>query len=309
MIQKIITISPRSFCAGVDRAIEIVEQALVKYGAPIYVRKEIVHNKHVVGALQQKGAIFVAEVSETPTNATLIFSAHGVSPAVWEESRKKNLRIIDATCPLVTKVHNEVLQFVKEGCSIILIGHKHHEEVEGTRGEAPEHIRVVETVEDISELPFTFEDKVAYLSQTTLSLDDTAAIITELRKRYPHIIGPRKEDICYATQNRQNAVKEKAPLCDVVFVLGYPNSSNSVRLVEVAQAYGSRSYLIPDAKSITPQMLTGVTTVGITAGASSPNFLVEEVVQKLRNNQTTIQHYVYKEETIKFSLPKELLFS
>ncbi len=307
-VEKIITISPRSFCAGVDRAIEIVEKAVLKYGTPIYVRKEIVHNKHVVNRLREKGVVFVQDVSDTPPHATLIFSAHGVSPAVWEEARQKKIRIIDATCPLVTKVHNEVLSFVTEGYSIILIGHRNHEETEGTRGEAPEHITVVETAEEVDELAYSAQEKLAYLSQTTLSMDDTAGIITALRAKYPQITGPRKDDICYATQNRQNAVKEQAPNCDVVFVVGYPNSSNSVRLVEVARAYGAKSYLISDAKSITPDMFENARIVGITAGASSPNFLVDEVVEKIRDGREIIvKHYVYKEENVKFSLPKELI--
>ncbi|MEE8105575.1 MAG: 4-hydroxy-3-methylbut-2-enyl diphosphate reductase [Planctomycetota bacterium] len=304
----IILAAPRGFCAGVDRAIEIVERALRSYGAPIYVRHEIVHNRHVVESLRKKGAIFVEEVEEIPEGAVAIFSAHGVSKAVVEGSAARNHRVIDATCPLVTKVHREADTMVEEGRHLILIGHGGHPEVEGTLGQVPAgSIDLVETVEDVDKLALDPDTRLAYVTQTTLSMDDTAAIVDALRERFPNIEGPNQEDICYATQNRQNAVKELTARCDVVLVLGAPNSSNSNRLREVAVEAGSRSYLIESADDFDPAWVEGVSCVGVTAGASAPEILVDQLIATLeKHGGTGVETLRVADERVQFSLPAEL---
>lgn len=281
---KVMLANPRGFCAGVERAIAIVERALAKHGAPIYVRHEVVHNRFVVDDLRKKGAIFVSELSEIPPRATVIFSAHGVSQAVKREAAARALNIFDATCPLVTKVHTEVRHYRKLGLQIILIGHAGHPEVEGTMGQTESGIHLVENLSDVARLKVPDPEKLAYVSQTTLSMDDTAAIIRALKARFPAIIGPRKDDICYATQNRQDAVKRLAQTCDIVFVVGSPNSSNSNRLREIAQSRGIPTYLIDGPDEINPHWLTGKRTAGVTAGASAPESLVRAVIARL--NQT-----------------------
>jgi len=279
---KIYLANPRGFCAGVDRAIEIVERAIELYGAPIYVRHEVVHNRFVVDNLRAKGAIFIEDLAEVPDNATLIFSAHGVSKAVEDEAARRGFRVFDATCPLVTKVHMEVARLRKHGTEVILIGHAGHPEVEGTMGQARDGIYLIERVEDIARLSVVDPDNLAYVTQTTLSVDDTAKIIEALRARFPSIRAPKKDDICYATQNRQDAVKKLAAECDVVLVIGSRNSSNSNRLREVAQAQGARAYMIDGAGDIRRDWLEGATRVGITAGASAPEVLVKQVVSQLQ---------------------------
>src|SRR3954454_22374964 len=265
-VEKLLLAAPRGYCAGVDRAVQTVERALELHGAPVYVRKEIVHNKHVVEQLRERGAIFVEELAdEIPEGAITVFSAHGVSPAVHADAEARGLQTIDATCPLVTKVHREVVKFASEGYTIILIGHAGHEEVEGTMGEAPEHTILVETEADVDALELEDPEKVAYVSQTTLSVDETRAIITRLRERFPHITGPRTDDICYATTNRQAAVKQMAGQCDLVLVIGSQNSSNSVRLVEVARDYGAESHLIDNETQVREEWLEGKEIVGISS--------------------------------------------
>ena len=303
---KVALANPRGFCAGVDRAIEIVERTLVKYGAPIYVRHEVVHNRFVVDALRKKGAIFVDQLDEIPEQATVVFSAHGVSKAVWREAHKRNLNIFDATCPLVTKVHGEVRQYRKRGLEIILIGHAGHPEVEGTMGQAEGGIHLVENTADVLNLKVKSPGKLAYVSQTTLSMDDTARIIGALRTRFPGIVGPKKDDICYATQNRQDAVKQLAQACDVVFVVGSPNSSNSNRLREIAQARGVPAYLIDGPDEIKPQWLAGKKRAGVTAGASAPESLVAEVVERLGQTVDQAVELGGPVENISFSLPVRL---
>jgi len=279
---KIYLANPRGFCAGVDRAIEIVERAIELYGAPIYVRHEVVHNRFVVDNLRAKGAIFIEDLAEVPDHATLIFSAHGVSKTVEDEAARRGFRVFDATCPLVTKVHMEVARLRKHGTEVILIGHAGHPEVEGTMGQARDGIYLIERVEDIARLSVVDPDNLAYVTQTTLSVDDTAKIIEALRARFPSIRAPKKDDICYATQNRQDAVKKLAAECDVVLVIGSRNSSNSNRLREVAQAQGARAYMIDGAGDIRRDWLEGATRVGITAGASAPEVLVKQVVSQLQ---------------------------
>jgi len=274
--------NPRGFCAGVDRAIEIVERAIELFGAPIYVRHEVVHNRFVVDNLRAKGAVFIEDLNEVPDNATLIFSAHGVSRAVEEESARRGFRVFDATCPLVTKVHMEVARLRKQGTEVILIGHAGHPEVEGTMGQAKDGIYLVEKVDDVARAPVTDPDNLAYVTQTTLSVDDTAKIIATLKARFPAIRAPRKDDICYATQNRQDAVKKLAAECDVVLVIGSRNSSNSNRLREVAETQGARAYMIDGAGDIKRGWLEGAERVGITAGASAPEVLVQQVVSQLQ---------------------------
>jgi 4-hydroxy-3-methylbut-2-enyl diphosphate reductase len=297
---------PRGFCAGVDRAIDIVEMAIEVYGAPIYVRHEIVHNRHVVEALRAKGAVFVDELKDVPSGSVVIFSAHGVSPAVRAEAKARGLKSLDATCPLVTKVHLEALKYAKDGYSIVLIGHRGHVEVEGTMGEAPEAIVLVETVEDVERLALKDPAKVAYISQTTLSVDDVRAIVEALRRRYPALREPSKADICYATQNRQDAVKELARRCGTVLVVGAPTSSNANRLVEVAAGVGARSYLIEAAEDIDPAWLDG--DVGITAGASTPEHVVQACVDRVRSlGRYRVEPFQLLEERIMFPLPGELL--
>lgn len=307
VLSNVTLAKPRGFCAGVERAIEVVEQALLIYDKPVYVRKEIVHNLHVVEGLRRKGAIFVDDIDEVPTGATVIFSAHGVAPTVWEDARQKDLRIIDATCPLVTKVHMEVMRYAKQDFTIALIGHEDHDEVIGTMGEAPEHIQLITTVEDIERLRVSDPRKIVCLTQTTLSMDDTAAIIDALRKKFPDMILPAKDDICYATQNRQQAVKAMAKEVDLVLVLGSSNSSNSNRLREVAASAGVKAMLIDHVSDITPAILDGVNRVGVTAGASTPEFLVQEVVDYCRQlGARKVKQLTVVEENVKFLLPPEL---
>ncbi|MEE9148197.1 MAG: 4-hydroxy-3-methylbut-2-enyl diphosphate reductase [Candidatus Tectomicrobia bacterium] len=306
-LQGVVLAKPRGFCAGVDRAIEIVEQALETYDKPVYVRKEIVHNRHVVEALQERGAIFVDELDEVPAGATVIFSAHGVAPTVWEAAQQKNLRIIDATCPLVTKVHMEVQRYANRNYTIVLIGHEDHDEVIGTRGEAPDRIQVISTVEHVEHLQVPDPNRVVCLTQTTLSMDDTAAVIEALQARFPRMVTPAKNDICYATQNRQQAAKAIADLVDLVLVLGSSNSSNSNRLREVAETTGVPAVLINQVSDITPDMFDGAKHVGITAGASTPEFLVQEVIDYCQNKGAEkIQELTVVEEDVKFNLPPEL---
>ncbi|MEJ2143054.1 MAG: 4-hydroxy-3-methylbut-2-enyl diphosphate reductase [Gammaproteobacteria bacterium] len=302
--------NPRGFCAGVDRAIEIVERALEIFGAPIYVRHEVVHNKFVVDNLRNKGAVFVEELSEVPDGATVIFSAHGVSQAVRKEAEQRGLKVFDATCPLVTKVHLEVARYSKAGQECILIGHEGHPEVEGTMGQFDEsqggHMYLVETVNDVATLQIHDPEHLAFVTQTTLSMDDTAAVINALRDRFPNIHGPKKDDICYATQSRQDAVKNLASYCDLVLVVGSPNSSNSNRLREVAERQGAKAYLIDDESEIKKDWLDNINQVGITAGASAPEILVEQVIQRLQEwgADTVVDNG--KREDIVFPVPKEL---
>jgi 4-hydroxy-3-methylbut-2-enyl diphosphate reductase len=300
--------APRGFCAGVDRAIEIVEKALERYGSPVYVRHEIVHNKYVVEGLKAKGAIFVEELDEVPDDAPVVFSAHGVPKAVPNEARRRKLLYVDATCPLVSKVHRQAERQIEKGRHIIFIGHEGHPEVIGTMGQVePGQMTLVETIEDVDKLPFDSDEELAYLTQTTLSVDDTREVIQALEWRYPNISGPRAEDICYATSNRQAAVKELAQDCDLVLVIGSPNSSNALRLVEVAERLGTPSKLIQRAAEIDFAWLEGVTTLGLTAGASAPEILVREVVDALSQyrpiRETTI---TAAEEKMVFKLPRQL---
>jgi 4-hydroxy-3-methylbut-2-enyl diphosphate reductase len=305
--KKIILLTPRGFCAGVVRAIDVVKIALDLYGAPIYVRKEIVHNRHVVDELRGAGAVFVEELEEVPEGARVIFSAHGVSPAVRTQARERKLNVIDATCPLVTKVHLEAVKFAKKGYTIVLIGHKDHDEVIGTLGEAPESTILVSTEEDVDRLHVKDPERVSYITQTTLSLDETVAIVTRLRQRFPKIQGPAAQDICYATENRQLAVKAVVPLCQVLLVVGSQNSSNSRRLVEVCEKMGVPAYLIDDLSEVRPEWLDGVNTVAVTAGASAPENLVEELMQSLQDRGfNEIEEMEIKEEDVRFNLPSEL---
>ena len=307
-IERVILAKPRGFCAGVERAIEVVEQALERAGAPVYVRKEIVHNPHVVSALRRKGAVFVDELDAVPEGATTIFSAHGVSPAVHAAARARRLKVIDATCPLVTKVHSEAIRFAREGYTLLLIGHEGHEEVEGTMGEAPTAIRLVQTVEEARRVAVERPDKVAVITQTTLSVDDTRAIIEILQSRFPKLIAPVKDDICYATQNRQNAVKAIAAEAEVLLVIGAKNSSNSIRLTEVAEDAGRRAYLINDAGEINPAWFEGVRCVGVTSGASAPEHLVQEVVDALKRlGARRVEERELVREDVSFGLPAELI--
>ena len=302
--------NPRGFCAGVDRAIAIVERALDIFGAPIYVRHEVVHNKFVVDGLRTRGAVFVDELRDVPDGATVIFSAHGVSKTVWREAQQRGLRVFDATCPLVTKVHLEVARYSREGREVVLIGHAGHPEVEGTLGQytgGQGGIYLVETVDDVARLQIRQPHQLAFVTQTTLSVDDTQAIIDALRQRFPKIVGPRKDDICYATQNRQDAVKALAGQCQLILVVGSPNSSNSNRLRELAERHGARAFLIDNADEIRREWLEGVRRVGVTAGASAPEVLVSGVVERL--NQMSTAHISQLEgcqEEVVFSLPKEL---
>ncbi len=303
---KVLLANPRGFCAGVDRAIEIVERALEKFGAPIYVRHEVVHNRFVVDNLRNKGAVFVDELDEVPENATVIFSAHGVSRKVREEAESRGLNVFDATCPLVTKVHVEVTQYRKQGLEIILIGHAGHPEVEGTMGQADGGILLVETIDDVKQLEVRDPERLAYVSQTTLSMDDTARIVDALRDRFPAIQGPRKDDICYATQNRQDAVKQMVNRCDVVFVVGSPNSSNSNRLREIAEYRNVPAYLVDGPDEIRGEWLLGKQQAGVTAGASAPESLVQAVVKKLGGHGVSVSELEGPKENISFSLPARL---
>jgi len=306
--RRVLLAAPRGYCAGVDRAVITVEKALEQYGAPVYVRKQIVHNKHVVATLEARGAIFVEETDEVPEGALVVFSAHGVSPAVHTEAADRQLRVIDATCPLVTKVHKEAVKFAAEGYDILLIGHRGHEEVEGTQGEAPDVIQVVNDASDVDKVEVTDPSKVIWLSQTTLSVDETLDTVDLLRRRFPLMTSPPSDDICYATQNRQEVVKQIAPECDLVIVVGSTNSSNSVRLVEVALDAGARtSYLVDFAHEIDESWLDGVSTVGVTSGASVPDELVDGVLAWLAERGfADVELFTAAKETLTFSLPKEL---
>jgi 4-hydroxy-3-methylbut-2-enyl diphosphate reductase len=305
--KRVLLAKPRGYCAGVDRAVQTVEEALKLYGPPIYVRKQIVHNKHVVRTLEARGAIFVEETEEVPEGAIVIFSAHGVAPEVYEQARQRNLRAIDATCPLVTKVHVQARRFAAEGYNVVLIGHAGHEEVVGTMGEAPDAITLVESVADVERLSFPEGTKLAYITQTTLSVDETGEIITALRGRFPEIRAPKREDICYATSNRQWAVKEMLPQIDLLLVIGSRNSSNSNRLVDVARAGGVAAHLIEDESAIDESWLEGVETVGITSGASAPERLVTRVCDWFRaRGVSEIEPYRLVDEDVEFRLPVEL---
>ena len=308
MPKKVLLAAPRGYCAGVDRAVITVEKALDLYGAPVYVRKQIVHNKHVVSTLEARGAIFVDETDEVPEGAFVVFSAHGVSPQVHEDAAKRNLRTIDATCPLVTKVHYEAKRFASEDIEILLIGHEGHEEVEGTAGEAVGKVQLVDGLDHIKEIKVKDENKVAWLSQTTLSVDETLATVAALRERFPNIIDPPSDDICYATQNRQVAIKQIAPLADLVLVVGSTNSSNSVRLVEVAKEYGTpAAYLIDFAFEVKDEWLEGVETVGVTSGASVPEILVKDLLDWLaERGYGNVETVNAIEESLLFALPPEL---
>jgi 4-hydroxy-3-methylbut-2-enyl diphosphate reductase len=305
--EKLLLAAPRGYCAGVDRAVQTVERALELYGPPIYVRKEIVHNKHVVEQLRRRGAIFVDEETEVPEGQTVVFSAHGVAPSVHASARERSLSTIDATCPLVTKVHVEAKKFATEGYTIVLIGHAGHEEVEGTMGEAPESMLLVESEADVDALEVPDPDRVAYVSQTTLSVDETRILIQRLRERFPNITGPRTDDICYATTNRQMAIRQMARECDLVLVIGSQNSSNSQRLVEVARDHGARSHLIDHEGQIEPGWLEGARVVGISSGASAPEELVQRVVAffRKRGTQDVSEFQVIKED-VRFMLPREI---
>jgi len=305
--EKLLLAAPRGYCAGVDRAVQTVERALELYGPPVYVRKEIVHNKHVVEQLRERGAIFVEEESQVPEGETVVFSAHGVAPSVHAGAAARDLKTIDATCPLVTKVHVEAKKFAAQGYTIVLIGHAGHEEVEGTMGEAPDHIVLIETEEDVDRLEVADPDKIAYISQTTLSVDETTAVINKLRERFPNIIGPRTDDICYATTNRQMAVRQMAPHCDLVLVIGSANSSNSNRLVEVARDHGADSYLIDNESQVREEWLEGKRVVGITSGASAPEELVKRLVTWFQERGTEdVQEFDVVQEDVRFMLPKEI---
>lgn len=304
---RVLLAAPRGYCAGVDRAVQTVEHALEIYGPPVYVRKEIVHNKHVVSELAERGAIFVEEETEVPEGALVVFSAHGVAPSVHENAARRNLRTIDATCPLVTKVHVEARKFAAAGYTIILIGHDGHEEVEGTTGEAPESIVLVETAADVADLEVPDPDRVAFITQTTLSVDETAEIIAALREKFPNITAPKSDDICYATTNRQLAVKQLARECDLVLVIGSRNSSNSNRLVDVTRELGTASHLIDNAGQVEEQWLDGVETVGITSGASAPEELVTALVEFFRERGAEeVTELRTVDEDVRFMLPKEI---
>jgi 4-hydroxy-3-methylbut-2-enyl diphosphate reductase len=306
-VQEVILAEPRGFCAGVDRAIEIVERALAKFGAPIYVRHEIVHNTYVVNELKAKGAIFIEDLAEVPPGATLVFSAHGVSKAVQAEARERGFEVFDATCPLVTKVHVEVAKLAKEGYEFIMIGHKGHPEVEGTMGQLTSGIHLVEDVEDVAHVSPAQTDKLAVVTQTTLSVDDAAEISAAVRARFPNVREPKQQDICYATQNRQDAVKLLSPQVDLVIVVGSPTSSNSNRLRELAQRLGTESYMVDSAAELQPEWFEGKSRVGLTAGASAPEVLVREVIERVKAlGAVSVRKMDGIEETLKFPLPKGL---
>jgi len=306
--KRVLLAAPRGYCAGVDRAVITVEKALDLYGAPVYVRKQIVHNKHVVATLEARGAIFVEETDEVPEGKIVVFSAHGVSPTVHEEAAARNLKTIDATCPLVTKVHHEARRFASDDYDILLVGHEGHEEVDGTAGEAPNNIQLVDGIESIKDITVRDENKVVWLSQTTLSVDETLATVAELRKKFPNLMDPPSDDICYATQNRQVAIKEIAPLADLVLVVGSTNSSNSVRLVEVSLEYGAKAaYLIDYAAEAKDEWLTGVNTIGVSSGASVPEILVRDLLDWLAaRGFGDVETITATEEHLLFSLPPEL---
>jgi 4-hydroxy-3-methylbut-2-enyl diphosphate reductase len=306
--KKVLLAAPRGYCAGVDRAVVAVEKALDLYGAPVYVRKQIVHNKHVVATLEKRGAIFVDETDEVPEGKTVVFSAHGVSPEVHRIAAERSLKTIDATCPLVTKVHNEVKRFAQEDLDILLIGHEGHEEVEGTAGEAPDNVILVDGIDSIPNIKVRDENKVAWLSQTTLSVDETLQTVAALRKRFPNLMDPPSDDICYATQNRQVAIKQIAPKADLVIIVGSTNSSNSVRLVEVSLEYGAKAaYLVDFADEVNEDWLIGVTTIGVSSGASVPEILVEDLLKWLAaRGFGDVQVITAMEEHLLFAMPPEL---
>ena len=306
--KKVLLAAPRGYCAGVDRAVVAVEKALDLYGAPVYVRKQIVHNKHVVATLEKRGAIFVEETDEVPEGKTVVFSAHGVSPAVHQAAAERSLKTIDATCPLVTKVHHEVKRFAQEDLDILLIGHEGHEEVEGTAGEAPNNVILVDGIDSIANIKVRDENKVAWLSQTTLSVDETLQTVAALRKRFPNLMDPPSDDICYATQNRQVAIKQIAPNADLVLVVGSTNSSNSVRLVEVSLEYGAKAaYLVDFADEVKEEWLEGVTTIGVSSGASVPEILVEDLLKWLAERGfSDVETVTAMEEHLLFAMPPEL---
>ena len=308
MTKKVLLAAPRGYCAGVDRAVVTVEKALDLYGAPVYVRKEIVHNKHVVSTLEARGAIFVSETDEVPEGSLVIFSAHGVSPAVHESAAARNLKTIDATCPLVTKVHHEVKRFANEDYDILLIGHHGHEEVEGTSGEAPANVHVIDTIADVDHIKVRDENKLIWLSQTTLSVDETISTVRQLKERFPQMIDPPSDDICYATQNRQIAIKQIAPKSDLVLVVGSVNSSNSVRLVEVSKEYGAKAaYLIDYAAEVKDEWFEGVETIGVSSGASVPEILVQDLLKELeRRGYLDVETVTATEEHLLFAMPPEL---
>jgi 4-hydroxy-3-methylbut-2-enyl diphosphate reductase len=306
--KRVLLLKPRGFCAGVVRAIDVVKIALDTFGAPIYVRREIVHNRYVVNELAEKGAIFVHEIDDVPDGQRVIYSAHGVSPAVRERAKARHLRVIDATCPLVTKVHIEAVKFAKQGYSLVLIGHRDHDEIEGTLGEAPEVTHVVSNVAEAEALQVPDPSRVAYLTQTTLSLDEAKDIIHALKAKYPNIVGPHSQDICYATENRQVAVRNVAHMAELVLVVGSTNSSNSNRLVEVSHNLGTIGYLIDNSQAIDPAWLKDVTTVAVTAGASAPEVLVEDVVNYLKQNGfTSVEEVEVMPENVRFGLPSEIV--
>ncbi len=306
-VQKLLLAAPRGYCAGVDRAVQTVERALELHGAPVYVRKEIVHNKHVVEQLSERGAIFVEEETEVPEGAVCVFSAHGVAPSVRAGAQERGLRTIDATCPLVTKVHREAVRFAEEGYTIVLVGHDGHEEVEGTMGEAPERILLVQCEEDVEDLEVEDPERIAYITQTTLAVDETSLILARLRERFPRIVGPRTDDICYATTNRQAAVKQMAGSCDLMLVIGSRNSSNSLRLVEVARDCGTDAHLIDTAGEVREEWLRGRRVVGITSGASAPENLVQELVDFFRaRGVRDISEFHVISEDVRFMLPKPI---
>ena len=308
MKKRVLLAAPRGYCAGVDRAVVTVEKALDLYGAPVYVRKQIVHNKHVVATLEARGAIFVEETDEVPEGKIVVFSAHGVSPTVHEDAAARNLKTIDATCPLVTKVHHEARRFASDDYDILLVGHEGHEEVDGTAGEAPNNIQLVDGIESIKNITVRDENKVVWLSQTTLSVDETLATVAELRKKFPKLMDPPSDDICYATQNRQVAIKEIAPLADLVLVVGSTNSSNSVRLVEVSLEYGAKAaYLIDYAAEAKDEWLDGVNTIGVSSGASVPEILVRDLLDWLAaRGFADVETVTATEEHLLFALPPEL---
>ncbi|HEY4916942.1 MAG TPA: 4-hydroxy-3-methylbut-2-enyl diphosphate reductase [Solirubrobacteraceae bacterium] len=306
-VEKLLLAAPRGYCAGVDRAVQTVERALAIHGAPVYVRKEIVHNKHVVEQLRQRGAIFVDEQTEVPEGAVCVFSAHGVAPSVRTGAAERGLKTIDATCPLVTKVHREAVRFAEDGYTVVLVGHDGHEEVEGTMGEAPTQILLVQNEQDVDELHVEDPERIAYITQTTLAVDETTAILDRLRARFPSIVGPRTDDICYATTNRQAAVKQMAGSCDLMLVIGSRNSSNSVRLVEVARDCGTEAHLIDAAREVDESWLEGKRTVGISSGASAPEELVVELVQLFRDRGVQdISEFDVVREDVRFMLPKQI---
>jgi 4-hydroxy-3-methylbut-2-enyl diphosphate reductase len=305
--EKLLLAAPRGYCAGVDRAVQTVERALELYGPPVYVRKEIVHNKHVVEKLRERGAVFVDQETEVPEGETVVFSAHGVAPSVHSNAATRELRTIDATCPLVTKVHVEAKKFAAEGYTIVLIGHEGHEEVEGTMGEAPDSMVLIETEEDVDRLEVDDPDKVAYLTQTTLSVDETDRVIRRLRERFPNATGPKSDDICYATTNRQMAVRQMARECDLVLVIGSRNSSNSNRLVEVARDHGADSHLIDNEGEVQEEWLEGKRVVGISSGASAPEELVQRLVDFFRERGVDdVSEFEVVQEDVRFMLPREI---